>query len=199
MARQTRDAPAPSASGRNAARDAVGHADHGERAVGEMRQDEGRHLREVAQQVALGERRLLQRRIRGPVDAVEVVRWIRCGPTASVKAVFRVLELRHDLVDLPRRVSRSRSRRDARRARRAAPLFGSTSSRSRRNTGARSDPSSVQLWNLTSATASGSTQVVGASAPAFRRTGRSSASAAPAAPSPARACGSSNPEPTCDA
>ena len=52
--------------------DAVGHADHGERPVGEMRQDVGRHLREVAQQVALGERRLLQRRIGGPVDAIEV-------------------------------------------------------------------------------------------------------------------------------
>ena len=51
---------------------AVGHADHGERAVGEVRQDEGRHLREVAQQDALGERRLLQRGIGRPVDAIEV-------------------------------------------------------------------------------------------------------------------------------
>ena len=54
------------------AADAVGHADHRERTVGEVRQDERRHLREVAQQVALGERRLLERRIGGPVDAVEV-------------------------------------------------------------------------------------------------------------------------------
>ena len=54
------------------AADAVGHADHRQRAVGEMRQHVRRHLREIAQQVALGERRLLQRRIRGPVDAVEV-------------------------------------------------------------------------------------------------------------------------------
>src|SRR6266404_7436647 len=50
----------------------VGHADHGERAVRQMRQDEGRDLGEVAQQVALGKRRLLERRIRRPVDAVEV-------------------------------------------------------------------------------------------------------------------------------
>ena len=41
------------------AADAVGHADHRERPVGEVRQDERRDLREVAQQVALGERRLL--------------------------------------------------------------------------------------------------------------------------------------------
>ena len=41
--------------------DAVGHADHRQRPVGEMRQHVRRHLREVAQQVALGERRLLQR------------------------------------------------------------------------------------------------------------------------------------------
>ena len=74
--------------------DAVGHADHGERTIGEMRQHERRDLREVAQQVALGERRLLQRRIRGPVDAVEMreadlvradrerERGLRCFPAA---------------------------------------------------------------------------------------------------------------------
>ena len=39
--------------------DAVGHADHGQRPVGEVRQHERRDLREVAQQVALGQRRLL--------------------------------------------------------------------------------------------------------------------------------------------
>ena len=54
------------------AADAVGHADHRQRAVGEVRQHVRRDLREIAQQVALGERRLLQRRVGGPVDAIEV-------------------------------------------------------------------------------------------------------------------------------
>ena len=54
------------------AADAVGHADHRERPVGEVRQHVRRHLREVAQQVALGERGLPQRRVGRPVDAVEV-------------------------------------------------------------------------------------------------------------------------------
>ena len=54
------------------AADAVGHADHRERPVGKMRQHVRRDLREVAQQVALGECRLLQRRIGRPVDAIEV-------------------------------------------------------------------------------------------------------------------------------
>ena len=54
------------------AMDAVGHADHGERPVGEMRQHERRHLRDITQQVALGERRLLERGVGGPVHAVEM-------------------------------------------------------------------------------------------------------------------------------
>jgi hypothetical protein len=37
-----------------------------------MRQDVRRHLREIDQQVALGQRRLLQRRVGWPVDAIEV-------------------------------------------------------------------------------------------------------------------------------
>ena len=37
---------------------AVRHPDHRQRPVRQMRQDERRHLREVAQQVALGDRRL---------------------------------------------------------------------------------------------------------------------------------------------
>ena len=36
------------------AMDAVGHADHGERPIGEMRQHARRYLREIAQQVPLG-------------------------------------------------------------------------------------------------------------------------------------------------
>ena len=47
-------------------------------------------------------------------------------------------------------------------------LFGSMSSRKRRNTGARKDASSVQFWNFTSATTFGSTQIVG-----FGNSGRS--------------------------
>ena len=42
------------------AADPVGHADHRQRAVGKMRQHVRRDLREVAEQVALGERRLLR-------------------------------------------------------------------------------------------------------------------------------------------
>ncbi len=52
--------------------DAVGHADHRQRPVGQMRQHERRDLRQIAQQVALGERRLLQCRVGRPVDAVQM-------------------------------------------------------------------------------------------------------------------------------
>src|SRR4030081_4157104 len=52
--------------------DAVGHADHRQRAIGEMRKDVRRYLGEIAQQVALGQRRLLQRRVRRPVDAIQM-------------------------------------------------------------------------------------------------------------------------------
>src|SRR5258708_4387486 len=50
----------------------VGHADHGERAIREMRQHERRYLREVTEQIAFGQRGLLQRGIGRPIDAIEV-------------------------------------------------------------------------------------------------------------------------------
>ena len=52
--------------------DAVRHPDHRQRTVRQMRQDERRYLREVAQQVPFGQRRLAQCRIGRPVDAIEV-------------------------------------------------------------------------------------------------------------------------------
>ena len=54
------------------AADAVGHADHREWTVGQVRQDVGRDLCAVDQEVALGVRGKRARRIRGPVDAIEV-------------------------------------------------------------------------------------------------------------------------------
>ena len=81
------------------AADAVGHADHRERAVGEMRQHVRRDLREVDEQVALGERRLLARRVRGPVHAIEVG---ELDPVRADRERERGLlagELRDDVVD----------------------------------------------------------------------------------------------------
>ena len=117
--------------------DAVGHADHRERAIGEMRQHVGRNLREVAQQVALGERRLLERRIRGPVDAIEVRKADPVRAHRERERGLPVFQLRHDIVDRTARGRRTgpRAAPGAGSARRTA--FGSMSSRSRRNTGAR--------------------------------------------------------------
>ncbi len=52
--------------------DAFRHADHRQRAVGEVRQQIRRNLRQVAQQIALGQCRLLERFVGGPVHAVEM-------------------------------------------------------------------------------------------------------------------------------
>ena len=52
--------------------DAIGMGFMVERAVGEVRQDVGRDLREVAQQVAFGERGAASARIGRPVHAIEV-------------------------------------------------------------------------------------------------------------------------------
>ena len=118
------------------AADAVRHADHGERPIGKMRQHVRRDLRAVAQEIALGERRLLQRRIRRPVDAIEMREADPVRSTASVIAVFRACELRDDLVD---RIAGGRRRMapgmSAVRGFARRTLLGSTSSRKRRNTG----------------------------------------------------------------
>ncbi len=79
--------------------DAVGHADHRQRPVGEMRQHVRRHLREVAQQVALGQRRLLHRRIGWPVDAVEVRQVDLVRADQKRERVGAVVELGEDLGD----------------------------------------------------------------------------------------------------
>ncbi len=64
-----------------------------------MRNDVRRHAREVAQQVALGERRLLQRRIRGPVDAVEVRELDARRADGEREGSFRVVELGQNFVE----------------------------------------------------------------------------------------------------
>ncbi len=79
--------------------DPVGHADHGERAIGKVRQDKRRDQREVAQQVALGERRLLERGIRGPVDAIEVRQADTVRSYRDRERGLRCFQLRHDFVD----------------------------------------------------------------------------------------------------
>ncbi len=80
--------------------DAVGHADHRERPVREMRQHERRDAGEVAQQVALGERGLLERRIGRPVDAVEMRQADAVQPRREGKIVARILQLRQHFGDL---------------------------------------------------------------------------------------------------
>ena len=75
-----------------------------------MRQDEGRNLREVAQQVALGERRLLQRRIRGPVHSIEVSQADPVRPHCKRERCFGAFQLCHDIFNRP-----ARARRPARR------------------------------------------------------------------------------------
>ena len=168
------------------AADAVGHADHGERAVGEVRQHERRHLREVAQQVALGQRRLLERRVGRPVDAVEMGELERvAADRRSWHSPCLLSSCCDHLVDL--RAASRRLRLPARFG--GAPhRLRSMSSRRRRNTGARSEPSPVQPWNFTSATTFGSTQVVGALSSGLlgERIGLAAA-AARAARAPARA------------
>ena len=81
------------------AADAVGHADHRQRPIGEVRQHVRRHLREVAQQVALGERRLVLRRIGRPVDAIEMGERDAVLADRERERVLRGVELRQDVVD----------------------------------------------------------------------------------------------------
>src|SRR5262245_28671375 len=139
--------------------DALGHADHRERPILEMRQHVGRDAREIANQVALGDFRMPRALVAGPVDAIEicqadfrpaggVVRPFRgfssCCRTSPISSFF--------FVTLPA----------------SAPACGpllmlraETSSRILRKTGARRFPDGVQPEKFTSATSFGSTQVVG--------------------------------------
>ena len=80
------------------AADAFRHADHGQRPLGEMREDVRRHLREIAQQIALGQRRLLERLVFGPVDTVEVRELELVRPDGEVELVALVFELGEDLL-----------------------------------------------------------------------------------------------------
>ena len=127
--------------------------------------DVRRHLREVAQQVALGERGLLQRRVRGPVDAVEVreldavrAHGEREGGSSCCRA-GRGLRMssprRRGSQPGPRERgldSRLRGTRSSHRGRRAAARTPAPAVRRRRSS----------AWKLTSATSFGSTHVVGA-------------------------------------
>ena len=119
----------------------------------------GRHLGKIAQQIALGQRRLLERRVGGPVHSIQVAELDRVRPDRDRAVRLDPLKLTQHVVDLRlrKRIWRSTVPCASRRTLRA-----SMSSRSRRKTGARSEPSSVQPWNFTSTTAFGSTQVVGA-------------------------------------
>ena len=83
--------------------DPVGHADHGQRTIGEMRQDERRDLSEIAQQVSLGERGLLERRIRRPVNAIEVRQANPVRPDRDRERGLGVVQLRQDFLDGPAR------------------------------------------------------------------------------------------------
>ena len=74
------------------AMDALGHADHGERAIGQVRQHEARDARQVGDEVALGDRRL-PRRLRGPVDTVEVGELDARRADGQYQALGRVLQL----------------------------------------------------------------------------------------------------------
>jgi hypothetical protein len=65
----------------------------------EMWQDVGRHLREVAQEIALGERGLPQRWIRGPVDAIEVREADAVRSHGEGEGILRIRELFHHLSD----------------------------------------------------------------------------------------------------
>ena len=141
--------------------DAVGHADHRQRPIGQVRQHERRDLREVAQQVALGQRRLLQRRVGRPVDAVEVGEADAVRADGEVEGVLLAVELRAaDVVSRssadpacgPVHVASLGARwlggRVSRRSTPHATVFASMSSRRRRKIGARSEPSSVQLLEV---------------------------------------------------
>src|SRR5688500_5089109 len=82
------------------AMDAVRHANHGERAVGEMRQDERRYLREVTQQVSLGVRRLLEGGLGRPVNAVQVGKANLVPAYPEGKGRLAILQLAHDVLDV---------------------------------------------------------------------------------------------------
>ena len=178
------------------AADAVGHADHRQRTIGEMRQHVRRDLREVAQQIALGERRLLQRRIGGPVDAIEMRERDAVRSHRERERGLRACELRDDVVD------RAAARNDRRRR---GSGFGAPH-RLRIDVVAQPQedrcaqvPSSVQLWKLTSATVSGSTHVVGALSSGFSANGQVLRCSGSRRALTCFSVRSSKPEPTCDA
>jgi len=81
--------------------DTVRHPDHRQRSVGQCGSIKGETCVKVAQQIALGQRGLLQGCIRRPVrPGPDVVSRIRCGPTISGKLGPLVVELRQNGLDL---------------------------------------------------------------------------------------------------
>ena len=98
----------------------------------EMRQHVRRHLREIGQQVALRVRGQVARGIRGPVDAIEVREPDPMRPDGEREGRLlrpRAARRRRRRAEAPAGIASALSRRTD---------FGSTSSRRRRNTGARS-------------------------------------------------------------
>jgi hypothetical protein len=75
----------------------IGHADHRERPVGEVRQHVRRHLREISQQVAFRERRLLQPLVLRPVHPIEIGELHLVRPDREGDRRFGVVELDEDL------------------------------------------------------------------------------------------------------
>ena len=81
------------------AADAVGHADHRQRSIGQVRQHAGRNLCEVGHQIALGERGKALRRIGRPVDAIEVSEPDAMHAHRQRECRLGARELAHDVVD----------------------------------------------------------------------------------------------------
>ena len=106
-----------------------------------------RNLREVAQQVALGERRLLQRRIRGPVDAIEVRQPDPVRSHRERERGLRVVQLRDDLVDRAARGDGCGTVRRAAGIGAAHRLRIDVVAQPQEDRRAQA-PSSVQLWKL---------------------------------------------------
>src|SRR5262245_34239849 len=79
--------------------DSLRHADHGQGPVGEVRQHEAAHARQITQEIALGGR-LRPRSARGwPVDAVEIAEGDARTANLELQGLGRILELLQHLGD----------------------------------------------------------------------------------------------------
>ena len=177
------------------AADAVGHADHRQRPIGEVRQHVGRDLREVGEQVALGERRQALRRIGRPVDAIEVRETDAVRADRQRERRLRARELRDDVVDR----AAGECRRRGGRLRRAAPTLDR---RRRAGAGTPARAGDRRRSSSGSSLRRRSPARPRSSAVELRRLGERAASCVAAARSRPLTCASvrsSKPEPTCDA